>query len=161
IRILDGEADRADLVVVGWDRSADYPKLRTAGLLVQRGARLVASNADASYPAPDGLWPGAGAILAAVTTATGARPTIVGKPAAPMFQAAAERSGARRPLVIGDRLDTDVAGAAGVGWDSLFVWTGAHRSRDLLEVPAPPVFAAGRLSILFEPAPRGLFRSAS
>src|SRR5207237_9355226 len=115
IRILDGEADRADLVVVGWDRSADYPKLRTAGLLVERGARLVATNADGSYPAPDGLWPGAGAILAAVTTTTGAPATVVGKPARPMFEAAVRITGASHPLVVGDRIDTDIKGAVTMG----------------------------------------------
>src|SRR5437762_2505534 len=118
VRILDGEAARADLVVVGWDRSVDYDKLRNASLLVERGARLVATNADASYPAPDGLWPGAGAILAAITTTTGATPTVVGKPERGMFDAAAARCGATHPLVVGDRLDTDVRGAAGAGMDS-------------------------------------------
>jgi HAD superfamily hydrolase (TIGR01457 family) len=129
IRVLDGEPDRADAVVVGWDRSVDYPKLRTAALLVQRGARLIATNADRTYPAPDGLWPGAGSILAAVTAATGAIPTVVGKPHRPLFEAAAERTGSARPLVIGDRLDTDVDGAAAMGWDSLLVLTGASGSR--------------------------------
>src|SRR2546426_300991 len=88
--LVDGEPERTDLVVVGWDRDADYAKLRTASLLVERGARLIATNADASYPASDGVWPGAGALLAAVTTTTGAQPTVVGKPARPLFEAAAE-----------------------------------------------------------------------
>src|SRR5207244_3342722 len=121
IRLVDGEPDRTDLVVIGWDRTVDYAKLRTASLLVERGARLVATNADASYPAPDGLWPGAGALLAAVTTTTGADPTVVGKPARPLFDAAVELTGAERPLMIGDRLDTDVSGAAALGWDALLV----------------------------------------
>ena len=75
ILVVDEPSAGADLVVVGWDRSVDYDKLRNASLLVERGARLVATNADASYPAPDGLWPGAGAILAAITTTTGATAT--------------------------------------------------------------------------------------
>jgi len=131
VDIVDGEPDRTDLVVVGWDRHADYDRLRTASLLVQRGARLVATNPDASYPAPDGLWPGAGALLAVVTTTTGATPTVVGKPNVPMFEAAAAMSAARRPLMVGDRLDTDIAGASAAGWDSMLVLTGASRTQEL------------------------------
>jgi len=70
VTVVDGQPERVDHVVVGWDRSADYAKLRTASLLVQRGAALVATNADPSYPAPDGLWPGAGALLAVIVTTT-------------------------------------------------------------------------------------------
>ena len=70
IQILDGDPARTDLVVIGLDRSVDYGKLRTASLLVERGARLVATNADPSLPAPDGLWPGAGALVAAVAAVT-------------------------------------------------------------------------------------------
>jgi HAD superfamily hydrolase (TIGR01457 family) len=153
VDVVDGEVERADVVVVGWDRSVDYDKLRTAALLVQRGARLIATNADATYPAPDGLWPGAGSILAAVTTASGATPVVVGKPGRPMFEAAAERVGARDPLVVGDRLDTDIAGAAGMGWDSLFVWSGAHGPHDLPGASHLPTYAAPGLGILFEPVP--------
>src|SRR5438128_3921435 len=160
IRILDGEAGQADLVVVGWDRSVDYPKLRTAALLVQRGARLVATNADASYPAPDGLWPGAGAILAAVATTTGARATVVGKPARPLFEAAAEATGTTRPLVIGDRLDTDVAGASAMGWDSLLVLSGAAKLSDLPAAEALPTYVGPDLSFLSHSPPPGRFRPA-
>src|SRR5207237_9874429 len=110
---------------VGFDRSVDYAKLRTACLLVERGARLVATNADTSLPAADGLWPGAGALLAVITTTTGATPTIVGKPGRPMVEAAVRSPAARRPLMVGDRLDTDIAGAAAMGWDTLLVLSGA------------------------------------
>ena len=71
IRVLDGEPEETDLVVVGYDGGATYGSLKRASLLVQRGARLVATNADGSYPAADGLWPGAGALLAVITTTTG------------------------------------------------------------------------------------------
>jgi glycerol-1-phosphatase len=159
--VVDGEPPSADLVVVGWDRSVDYPKLRTATLLIQRGARLIATNADPSYPAPDGLWPGAGAILAAVTTATGATPTVVGKPAAPMFRAAVARTGAERPLVVGDRLDTDIAGAAAMGWDSLLVFTGASRPADLLDDVDLPTYAVPDIRSLLDDVPAGRFRPAA
>ena len=161
IEVVDGTPERADLVVVGWDRELTYDRLRTAALLIQRGARLVATNADATYPAPDGLWPGGGAILAAVVTATGATPTVVGKPSRPMFEAATDAIGATHPLVIGDRLDTDVAGAAAMGWDSLLVLTGASRNEDLLLASALPTYIAPGLQVLLEarpPAHPGLAR---
>jgi len=151
VETLDGEPDRADLVVVGWDRELTYDKLRTAALLVQRGARLVATNADVTYPAPDGLWPGAGSILAAVVAATGATPTIVGKPSRPLFEAAAESTGATHPLVVGDRLDTDIAGAGAMGWDSLLVTTGASDLSDLADADTLPTYVAGSLSSLLSP----------
>jgi glycerol 3-phosphatase-2 len=161
VRLLDGEPGRSDLVVVGWDRSADYPKLRTAGLLVQRGARLIATNADASYPAPTGLWPGAGALLAAITTTTGATPTVVGKPARPLFEAAAAAAGASNPLVVGDRLDTDIAGAAGMGWDSLLVLTGSTRPSDLPWADDLPTYVGEDLSILRRSPTPGRFALAN
>jgi glycerol 3-phosphatase-2 len=160
IRVVDGDPDRTDLVVVGWDREVDYARLRRASLLVQRGARLIASNADAAYPAPDGLWPGAGAILAAVVTTTGATPEVVGKPASPMFESARRRLGVDAPLVIGDRLDTDVAGAEAVGWDSLLVLSGVSTRADLLRCPVPPVHLAGDVGGLLEDRPEGRFRAA-
>lgn len=125
IRVLDGEPDAAPVVVVGWDREVTYAKLRVASLLVERGARLVATNGDRSYPAPDGFWPGAGALLAAITTTTGAQAEVVGKPNAPLYLTALRRVGGDRPLVVGDRLETDIAGAVALGWDSLLVLSGA------------------------------------
>ncbi len=147
-------------MVVGWDRDVDYAKLRRASLLVQRGARLIASNADAAYPAPEGLWPGAGAILAAVVTTTGATPEVVGKPASPMFESARRRLGVDGPLVIGDRLDTDVAGAEAVGWDSLLVLSGVSTRADLLRSPTSPAHVAGDVGGLLEDRPEGRFRAA-
>lgn len=125
IAVLDGEPDSAPCVVIGWDREVTYGKLRAACLLVERGARLVATNADRSYPAPDGFWPGAGALLAVVTTTTGVEAKVVGKPHPPVYLAALRRAGGKHPLVVGDRLETDIAGAIALGWDSLLVLSGA------------------------------------
>ncbi len=146
IRIVDGQPERTDLVVVGWDRQADYDRLRTASLLVERGARLIATNPDASYPAQDGLWPGAGALLAVITTTTGATATVVGKPNVPMFEVAAAMAGASRPLMVGDRLDTDIAGAAAAGWDSMLVLSGASTIRELSVSTALPTYVGGDLA---------------
>jgi HAD superfamily hydrolase (TIGR01450 family) len=161
VEVLDGRPERADLVIVGFDRSADYGALRTASLLVERGARLVATNPDGSYPAPDGLWPGAGALLAAITATTGADATIVGKPAAPLFEAAREATGARRPLVVGDRLDTDVAGAAAMGWDSLLVLTGASTEADLARAGELPTYLGPDVAFVLRDPPPARFRAAT
>jgi glycerol 3-phosphatase-2 len=140
VEVVDGAPDRADFVVVGWDRHADYAKLRTASVLVQRGARLVATNADASYPAPgDELWPGAGALLAAVETATGVRAEVAGKPHRPLFDEAVTRASTIEALVVGDRIETDIEGAVSAGLDAALVLSGAARRADLLDARGLPV----------------------
>jgi HAD superfamily hydrolase (TIGR01450 family) len=147
--VLEGEPARAEVVVVGIDEGLTYAELRTACLLVRRGASLVATNADRTFPAPGGEeWPGAGALLAAIVTATGAEAEVVGKPFAPLFEAARTRSGAQRPLVIGDRLDTDIAGAEALGWDSLLVLTGVSTREELAASPVGPTFVAEDLRVL-------------
>src|SRR5213080_1903136 len=146
LTLLDGGAADAETVVVGWDRGFDYAELATACVLIQRGASLIASNADASYPVEDGLvLPGAGAILAAIQTATGANAEVVGKPNAPIFRAALARAGGGRPLVIGDRLDTDIDGARRLGWDALLVLTGITTETDLRGAGPKPTYVAERL----------------
>jgi len=153
IRVLEGEPEEADLVVVGFDGGATYRSLKRASLLVQRGARLVATNADASYPAADGLWPGAGALLSVITTTTGAEPEIVGKPFHPLFEAGRRRGGGGRPLVVGDRLDTDIEGAARLGWDTMLVLTGVSGREDVERTGIRPTVIAEDVSALLE-APR-------
>ncbi len=152
IAIVDGDPEEADLVVVGYDGGATYGALKRASLLVQRGARLVATNADGSYPAADGLWPGAGALLAVITTTTGAEPEIVGKPFAPLYEAGRRRGGGGRPLVVGDRLDTDIEGAARLGWDSMLVLTGISGREDVERLGIVPTVIAEDVSALLEPA---------
>jgi HAD superfamily hydrolase (TIGR01457 family) len=150
IAVAEGEPDAVDAVVVGWDRGADYTKLRVAAVLVQRGASLVATNPDASFPAADGTkWPGAGALLAAIETTTGVRGEVIGKPYPPLLKAAHARAGGGRPLLVGDRLDTDIAGAVGMGWDSLLVLTGISDARDLEGSQVLPTYVADDLRGLF------------
>ena len=149
IRVVEGDPDRVDSVVVGLDRHLDYAKLTRAAILVERGAALVATNADASFPAPEGVWPGAGALLAAIETTAGVRAEVVGKPHPPLLRAALDRAGGGRPLLIGDRLDTDIAGAAALGWDSLLVLTGISTRGDLATASVAPTFVGDDLAALF------------
>ncbi len=140
IEVIDGDATDAAFVVVGWDQEVTYEALRRATVLVRGGARLIATNADASYPAPGGeLWPGAGAILAAVETASGSKATVVGKPHRPLFETALSRVGTRNALVVGDRIETDIAGAVAAGLDAAMVRTGAGAPSELVDHDALPV----------------------
>ena len=140
IDVVDGDGGSADLVVVGWDYEVSYESLRRATVLVRNGARLIATNSDASYPAPGGeLWPGAGAILAAVETASGATATVVGKPHEPLFEAALGLAATRNALVVGDRIETDIVGASRAGIDSVLVRSGAGTLAELVDHEALPV----------------------
>jgi glycerol-1-phosphatase len=147
IRIRQDPGGVPDVVVVGFDRGADYTKLKDASVLVGRGVPLVASNADGSYPAPGGeSWPGAGALLAVIETTTGVRGEVLGKPEPPLFERALAPSGGKRPLVVGDRLDTDIAGANRLGWDSALVLTGATRRDDVESSPWKPTIVVDDLT---------------
>jgi glycerol-1-phosphatase len=151
IDVVDGDPPRVDLVVVGIDDDFTYARLRTASVLVQRGARLVATNADRTFPATGGeLWPGAGALVAALETSTGAVAEVVGKPHAPVFEAALRRSGGSTPLVIGDRLDTDIAGANALGWDSMLVLSGVSTEAELPGSPFRPTYVARDVRALLD-----------
>jgi glycerol-1-phosphatase len=144
-----GPDEPADAVMVGWDRSLTYDALRAGSLAVQRGARLFASNADPTYPAPDGTtWPGAGVIVLALEAATGQRATVFGKPNAPILEAARARAGGGRPLVIGDRIETDIEGARRLRWDSMLVLTGISTREDLRRAGIAATYVAEDLSAL-------------
>lgn len=153
LQILDGEPREADVVVVGWDRGITYDALRIASVLIEDGAAFVASNADASFPAADGhAWPGAGATVAAIETTTGARAEVVGKPHPPLLEAARRAAGDGRPLLVGDRLDTDIAGAAGLGWDSALVLTGISTREEADAGPIRPTYVVVDLRGLVDEA---------
>lgn len=145
-----GDDEAVDTVVVGFDPEATYERLRDASLLVAAGAAFVGSNPDASFPAADGRnWPGAGALIAAIETTTGKRAEIVGKPHPPLLRAAASRAGARAPLVVGDRLDTDIAGASALGWDSVLVLTGVSTRDEAAAARPGPTYVLEDLRGLF------------
>lgn len=120
------DPDHAQLVVVGLDFAVTYDKLKTATLRVRDGADFIGTNGDLTFPAPEGLVPGNGSLLAAIQAATDTVPTIIGKPEKAMFETALLRLGAppEATLMIGDRLQTDIAGAKRAGLKAALVLTG-------------------------------------
>jgi glycerol-1-phosphatase len=152
LRIVNGTdlAPRADVVVLAGHEGFDYDELRGATQATLRGARVIAAGRDPTFPMPDGPWPGTGAVVAAVEHATGATATVVGKPEAPLFETALERLGGEgRALVVGDRLDSDLAGAHAAGLDCAIVLTGATSREDAMAARDPkPVAVAEDLATL-------------
>lgn len=115
-----------DAVIVGLDPQLDYRRLAAAMSAVAAGARLIATNADTRYPTPGGFLPGAGSIVAAVATATGVAPEIIGKPSPAMFKAMLETSGvsSEQAVVVGDNPTADIVGAHRAGCAAILVLTG-------------------------------------
>jgi len=142
-------ASRADVVVVGGHERFDFEELKIATQAVLRGAELIGATRDRTYPMPDGPWPGSGAVLAAVETAAGRTASLVaGKPEGPMYQAVRDRLGDGACLAVGDRLESDVAGARRAGLDSALVLTGST-SRAQAEAADPrPTHVADSLAAL-------------
>lgn len=134
---------RAQVAVIGLDDGFGYADLRDAVQAVAGGAALLGTNRDATMPMPDGPWPGSGAILAAVEAATGATSKIVGKPEPQLFLTALDRLGPGRALMIGDRVETDLAGAAAAGIDGAIVLTGASNEQQARAASDPAPVAVG------------------
>ncbi len=145
-RIVNGtaQAGEATIVVVAGHDEFDYAELRGATQAILGGAALIGANRDRTFPREDGMWPGTGAILAALEYATEATAEIVGKPEPGIFRVALERLAPGRTLVIGDRLDADLGGAAAAGLDGAIVLTGAasHEEAEAAQDPAPVAVAA-------------------
>ena len=145
---VDGDGP-VDFVVVGWDPGFDYVAMRRASKAVRGGATLMATNSDAAFPAPDGLWPGAGAILASIEVASGAVAEVMGKPNPPMLDSIARRLDAvRRIAVVGDRPETDLAGARTRGWTTILVLTGVTSEEEAPSVEPRPDFVVPSLADL-------------
>ncbi len=139
-------------VVVGLDRQLSYEKLSQAALLIRSGIPFFATNPDATLPSPAGLVPGAGAILSALETASEVKATVIGKPQASMLEAAMVNLGleAEQVLMIGDRLETDIAAGQNAGCQSALVLSGASSQADLENWEQAPDYVANDLSALLE-----------
>jgi glycerol 3-phosphatase-2 len=118
--------------VQGYGPQVGWTQLAEAVVAVRGGARHVATNTDATIPSPRGVLPGNGALVGVVSTVTGQQPLVTGKPDPAMHAECVRRTGAQRPLVVGDRLDTDIEGARRAGAASLLVLTGVATPADLL-----------------------------
>jgi glycerol 3-phosphatase-2 len=144
LRPVSTAADKPLAVVQGYAPGVDYSMLAEGGLAVAAGALFVASNGDLTIPGRRGIAPGNGSLI-----------QVAGKPEPPLHHESVLRTGARHPLVVGDRLDTDIEGAHRVGTDSLLVLTGVTGPADVVLAPPSrrPTYLAEDLAGLLEPHP--------
>jgi len=137
-----------EVVVVGMDPNFNYAKLRRAASFVFAGRPFVATNPDTSLPVEDGVLPGAGAMVAAISAASGRDPdVVVGKPNPIIFRMVARDLEGGRILFVGDRLNTDIAGGNAVGWDTLLVLTGVHTLGDVETLGIEPTYWVENLTL--------------
>lgn len=122
--VVDSADKRPDAVIQGFDPSVGWNELAEASYAIGAGAQWFATNLDRSIPRERGIAPGNGSLVEAVSAATDTWPRAAGKPEPMMFRAAAEVLGLRRPLVVGDRLDTDILGGNRAGFATALVLTG-------------------------------------
>lgn len=150
------QASEAKALVVGWNPRATFEDVRVAADLARSGIPFIASNADATYPTERGFLPGTGAILAAIVTASGVEPEVVGKPKPALFRLALERAGvpAHRALFVGDRPETDVVGAKAAGIAVALALSGVTSEGDLGRLPALPDDVIEDLGDLLRDLPR-------
>ena len=145
----DENSVSADFVVVGFDQNFNYAALRRASFAIQGGAQLIACNADASFPAADGLWPGAGSLVAAIETASGVRAEVMGKPHEQMMRSTQRHLGdASRIAIAGDRPNTDLEGGRVMGWTTILVLSGVTSRENLQSLATPPDIVLERLADL-------------
>ncbi|WP_134325253.1 HAD-IIA family hydrolase [Cumulibacter soli] len=146
--------DKPAAVVQGFSTQTGWEQLAEATIAVRAGALWVASNLDSTLPTDRGVLPGNGAFVAMLADVLQTEPDVVaGKPARTMHRASVARTGAQRPLVIGDRLDTDIAGAAASDCASLYVMTGISRPAEVVAAPTlhRPTYVASDLRGLLQP----------
>jgi glycerol-1-phosphatase len=148
-------AENPAAVVQGFAPGIDYGRLVEGGIAVRAGALFVGTNGDSTIPSARGTAPGNGSLLKVIEHATGTAPVIAGKPEPPLHHESVIRTGAQRPLVIGDRLDTDIEAAYNTGTDSLLVLTGVDNPRSATLAPRHrrPTYIAETLDALLQPYP--------
>lgn len=144
--------DEPVAVLQGYAFDLTWEQLNEAAIAIQHGAHWVATNTDSTRPTDRGIVPGNGAAVAAVRTAVDVDPEVAGKPYRPLMDETIARLDAQHAIFVGDRFDTDIAGAVAVGLDSLFVLSGAHGVRELLAADAQdrPTYLGATLAALLE-----------
>jgi HAD superfamily hydrolase (TIGR01450 family) len=128
--IVTQATDNPAAVIQGFSPDVGWKHLAEAAFAIQRGAIWIATNQDWTIPREGGIAPGNGTLVSAVHTAVGILPDFAGKPFRPIFQSAVEQLGVKKPLMIGDRLDTDIRGGVGFGIDTACVMTGIATRKD-------------------------------
>lgn len=152
LRLVDGRGDPPAAVVVGGHEGFDYGELKTASLAVRAGAELYAAGRDATFPTPEGPLPATGAVLAAIETATGRRAHVVGKPEPFVFEIARARlEPVERVAIVGDNLDSDVAGGRRAGLTTILVLTGIATADDVARAAVAPDYVVPDLGALLDP----------
>jgi len=139
LTLAPNDAEQIDVVAVGGHDRFHYDELLVATRALRRGARLYAAGRDATFPMPDGPWPGTGSIVAAVEVAGGTQAQVVGKPEPYMFEIARSLlPECARVAIVGDNLASDIAGGARAGLTTILVLTGTHRRADLSQSEMQP-----------------------
>ncbi|MDF2442924.1 MAG: glycerol-phosphatase [Subtercola sp.] len=156
-------SDNPAAVIQGFAPTVAWTDLAQASFALHTGIPWVATNTDWTIPVEGGIAPGNGTLVSAVHTAVGTLPVVGGKPEKAIFDAAVERFGAKTPLFIGDRLDTDIVGANRAGMRSVHVLTGIDGPKQLLaaDKDSRPTFILDDLRGLFEPYPETVFSKDS
>lgn len=155
LRPVTEPSDGVAAVAQGYGPQMPWRRVADGAILVAAGLPWVASNTDMTLPTERGLGPGNGALVELVSRFAGREPEVAGKPAAALFEETLGRVGGERPLFVGDRLDTDIAGAVAVGWDSLLVMTGVTGLAELVRARPErrPSWLSADLEGLFEAQP--------
>ncbi|WP_084078535.1 HAD-IIA family hydrolase [Demequina sp. NBRC 110057] len=153
--LVESAEPTPDAVVQGFHPDVSWKAMAEASYAITAGARFFASNRDLTIPNDRGTAPGNGALVNVVVTATGVQPPSAGKPEPEMFRLAAQQARAARPMVIGDRLDTDLKGGNAAGFPGLLVLTGVNDGRDAILAPADqrPAYIGRDLECLAHPHP--------
>lgn len=150
---LTEDPNEATAVVVGIDLELTYDTLRRATTALMNGARFIGANPDPSFPSAEGIQPGNGAILAALQAASGRTPEIAGKPEAPVFATAAAKLPDGPLLMVGDRVETDIVGAARLGWDTALVLTGVREEEPTAGAEYAPTYVLRSVNDLLDRTP--------
>jgi ribonucleotide monophosphatase NagD (HAD superfamily) len=155
LTLASSAAENPAAVIQGYSPDTGWRLLAEAVVAIRQGALWLATNDDLTVPSPRGPLPGNGSFVAVVRAAAEAVPVVTGKPEPAMHREMMERTGARHPLIVGDRLDTDIEGATRAGVASLLVLTGVTTPTLLLTAPPEhrPSYLAASLGGLLTPHP--------
>ncbi|ALE91735.1 haloacid dehalogenase [Arthrobacter alpinus] len=153
--VVESATDNPDVVIQGFDPKLGWADLSEAAFAINGGAAWIATNTDMTIPRDRGIAPGNGTLVAAVRAAVGHDPLVAGKPQAPLFLTAAQRLGAQSPVVVGDRLDTDIVGGNNAGMATILVLTGVDSAAAALRAKTAerPRFIIETLKDLYQPYP--------